>query len=178
MRNNPGFDEKVVRPVYFVEILFDSGPFLANTSDRNITVGSKLYYGVGSLGKIGEYTTTSGVAATALKFTLTGIPSALTGEVVNQNTRNKRVIVSIALVDKHNQLATGLIVWFSGTIDSLTVDLGQIVSVAASASSRLINWARSVNTRYTNEDQQAKYPGDKGFKFITDMTSIKLRWGA
>lgn len=178
MRNNPGFDDKVVRPVYFVEILFDSGPFLANTSDRNITVGGKLYYGVGSLGKIGEYTTTSGVAATALKFTLTSIPSSMTGEVVNENTRNKRVTVSIALVDRNNQLLTGLIVWFAGTIDSLTVDLGQSVSVAASASSRLINWARSVNTRYTNEDQQAKYPNDKGFKFMTDMANIKLRWGA
>lgn len=177
MRNYPQFDASVVRPVYFVEIDFDSGPFLANTSDRNITVGSKLYYGVGSLGRIGEYTTTSGVTATSLKLTLTSIPASMTGEVVNENTRNKPIKVAIALVDQNNQLVTGLITWFSGTIDSLTVDLGQIVSVAASASSRLINWARSVNSRYTNEDQQAKYPSDKGFKFIASMPTIKVRWG-
>lgn len=178
MRNFPQFDETVVRPVYFIEITFDSGPFLANTSDRNITVGGKLYYGVGTLGRIGDYTTTNGVTATALKLTLTNIPSTMTGDVVNENTRNKPVKVSIALVDKNNQLVTGLIVWFNGTIDSLTVDLGQVVSVAASASSRLINWARSINSRYTNEDQQAKYPNDKGFKFIASMPTLKVRWGS
>lgn len=178
MKSHPGFEGKTIRQVYFVRIDLESGPFLANTSDRNITVGGDLYYGVGQLGKIGEFTTTSGTTATALKFTLTNIPSSMTGEVANENTRNKPVKVAIALLDQHNQLAADLIWWFSGTIDSLSMDIGQTVSVAASASSRLINWARSVNSRYTNEDQQSKYPGDKGFFFIADMMNIKLQWGS
>lgn len=177
MNNYPGFDANVVRPIFFIEILLQSGPFRATSSDKNIVVDGVLYYAVGGLGKIGEYAMTNGTAATAMKLTLTGIPSDLIGEVANENTRNRPVSVGIALVDEGHKLATPLIIYFKGTIDSLSMDIGTIISVSTSASSRLINWARSVNSRYTNEDQQSKYPDDKGFQFIADIMNTKLMWG-
>lgn len=177
MRANPGFEEKILRPVYFLDIAFASGRFLANSADRNLTIGADLYYAVGSLGKIGEYITLTGVQASALKLTLSNIPIEAVGDIVNEETRNKRVKVAIALMDENHQLVTGLIYWFNGTIDSLAMEIGQSVSVALSASSRLLNWSRSVNSRYNNEDQQSKYPGDKGFKFISNLINLKIQWG-
>lgn len=177
MRSHPEFTATVIRPIYFVEIDFEDAPFRANTSDRNITVDDVLYYGVSTLGKIGDYTTTSGVRASAVKLTLSGIPGDMLAYILAQNTRNKNVKISVALADEANQLITPLIIWFNGGIDSMTMDIGKQAGAAMSASSRLLNWARSVNSRYTNEDQQFRYPGDKGLQFIANVPQLKLRWG-
>lgn len=178
MRSYTEFTATVIRPIYFVEIDFEDAPFLANSSDRHITVDSKTYFAVSSLGKIGDYTTTSGVAATAMKLTLSGIPGDMVAYILAQNTRNKNVKVSVALADEANQLVTPLIIWFNGGIDSMTMNVGKQVGTALSASSRLLNWAKSVNSRYTNEDQQFRYPGDKGLQFIANVPQLKLRWGS
>lgn len=178
MKNHIGFEEKTIRPVYFVKADLPSGMFRANTSDKNITSGGELYYGVGNLGKISEYTTTTGTTATALKFTIINVPADMLSDIANEDTRNKEIHVSIGLLDENNILVTDLIGWFFGTIDSLTIDIGKTVAIAASASSRLINWARSTNSRYTDEDQQSKYEGDRGFKFVSNITSLKLKWGS
>lgn len=178
MKNHVGFDENTIRPVYFVEIDLPSGMFRANTADRNITHNGNLFYGIGNLGKISDFTTQTGTAATSLKFTLINIPATMVNEVANENTRNKPVTVYIGLLDESNNLVTDLIKWFYGTIDSMTVDLGQTVGVSASASSRLINWARSTNGRYTDEDQQSRHDDDRGFMFISGIPTIKLKWGS
>lgn len=177
MKTYSGFEDKVIRHAYFVYIDLPSGPFRATSLDRNITIDSYLYYAVGSLGKISEYSTKSGIEVGGLKFSLTGISPTMTADVVNENTRNRLIKVGLGLLDADNHILGSVIWWFTGNIDSMTVDVGQIVSVSASASSRLINWARSVNTRFTDEDQQAAYPGDKGFSFIASLQNSQIRWG-
>jgi hypothetical protein len=57
------------------------------------------------------------------------------------------------------------------------MQLGPTITIQASLTSRLINWKRSTNSRYTNEDQQEKFPDDKGFRFINDLATRKIQWG-
>lgn len=178
MKAYPNFDDKVIRPVYFMDIAFNSGDFQANSSDRNIVWNGITWYGVGDLGTINAYEITSGTQASTMKFALAGIPTELTQDVLNENSRNKNVTCYMGLLDANNQLIFDPFIWFRGTIDSLSVTLGTSIAVAGSASSKLINWARSVNSRYTDEQQQAMYPGDRGFKFIADIINLKLQWGS
>lgn len=178
MRNRVGFTAGVLRPIYFVEILFASGPFRANSSDRTIAYNGFDYTGVGNLGQISDSHTTTGTVATGIKLTLTSIPPSLTQNIAAEDTRNRTCKVSIGLVDAAFVLVENPFVFFSGTIDTLVMDIGQMVTIQCSASSRLINWARSVNTRYTNEQQQSLYPGDIGFSFVNKLMTLKLQWGA
>ncbi len=122
-------------------------------------------------------TVQTGTVAPSMKFTLTAIPADMTNYVANENTRNKPVNVYVMLFDENNLPITDLIMWFGGTIDSLAMEIGQVVTVSTSASSRLINWAKSVNSRYTNEDQQNKYPNDDGFKFMSSLATLEITWG-
>ena len=178
MRNYAGFDGAVIRPIYFVDIDLLSGPFRANSSDRNIVYNTFTYYGVGNLGQISESNVTTGTAATAIKLTLTSIPSAMAINVANEDTRNRRVNVAIVLLDAANVIIGTPLTFFSGNIDTLTMDIGKTITVQCSATSRLINWARAVNSRYTNEQQQSAYPGDIGFQFVNKLMTLKLQWGA
>ena len=177
MLDFPQFTGNVVRPVFFVEMEFDDGFFRACTADRVINADGKDFYGMISVGSISEYNIQTGTVAPSMKFTLTAIPQNMTDYIANENTRNKPVKVYVMLFDENNLPLTDLIMWFGGTIDSLAMEIGQILTVSASASSRLINWAKSVNTRYTNEDQQAKFPNDDGFKFMSALANLQLSRG-
>ncbi|HCH8772040.1 TPA: hypothetical protein NNT57_004553 [Salmonella enterica] len=177
MMNFPEFTANIVRPVFFVDIEFDDGNFRACTADRTITADGKEFFGLISVGTISAYTVQTGTVAPSMKFTLTAIPADMTNYVANENTRNKPVSVYVMLFDENNLPITDLIMWFGGTIDSLAMEIGQVVTVSTSASSRLINWAKSVNSRYTNEDQQNKYPDDDGFKFMSSLATLEITWG-
>ena len=177
MRNRLGFDAAVIRPVYFVDIDFASGPFRANSSDRDIVYNTFTYTGVGNLGQISETSTTTGTAATGIKLTLTSIPQAQAANISEENIRNRKVVVSIALLDAANAILTAPFVFFSGNMDSMTMDIGRVITVQCSATSKLINWARAINSRYTNEEQQSKFPGDIGFQFVNKLVTLKLQWG-
>lgn len=177
MRSLIGFTADVIRPVYFVDIDFASGMFRANSSDKSIVYKTFEYFGVGNLGQISESNTTTGTAATGVKLSLTSIPPAMTQNIANEDTRNKRVNIAIGLMSETNVLLAPPFVFFVGNLDTLTMDIGQMITIQCSATSRLINWARSVNSRYTNEDQQAKFPGDIGFQFVNKLMTLKLQWG-
>lgn len=177
MRTHAGFNGATVRPVYLVVIDLPSGMFRANSSDKNLTVGGDLYYGVGHLGKISEATESVGTAAQTLKLTLTSIPQSMVDGVVAENTRNKDLTVYLCLFQPDHSMVAAPFIIFKGKTDSLNMEVGQMVNIQVSATSRLRQWARSPNSRYTNEDQQSKYPGDKGFQFINALPSLRLQWG-
>ena len=40
-----------------------------------------------------------------------------------------------------------------------------------------IDWERSRIRRYTNQDQQQKFSGDKGLEFIQELQEKELFWG-
>lgn len=177
MRNHAGFDGQVIRPVYIVEIDFPSGFFRANSSDKHLMVGGNLYYGVGNLGKISETGVSTGTQAQTVKLTLSHVPADQTAGIVAENTRNRPLKISMCLFTEAHALVAPPFVIFNGRIDSLNMEVAQAVTLQVSATSRLINWNRAVNSRYTNEDQQSKYPADKGFKFINQLQTLRIQWG-
>lgn len=178
MRTNPGFDTDVVRPIFFAEFLFDTGPLRLNSSDHDITWGGYLWTGVGQLGSISEYTSTQGTQATSLRLTLQGLPASMVRDLANVNERRKPVKMFLVLLGDDYKLLTAPFIWYIGTVDSLAVSVSQTASASVSASSRLINWARAANTRYTDEEQQSKHPGDRGLSFLTDLPQRKIAWGS
>ena len=60
----------------------------------------------------------------------------------------------------------------------MDIKLGKTATVNITAESRLIDWARPRIRRYTNADQNERFPGDKGFEFVSDTTDKEIVWGA
>lgn len=178
MRNDPGYDADVVRPCFFAEFLFDSGILRLNSADRDIPHEGNIYTGVGQLGEISEYSTTVGTQATALRFTLMSLPPSIVARLSNENERRKPVKAFLVLLNPDYTLAGVPRMWFNGTVDSMVISVGKTAAVSVTATSRLINWARSANTRYSNEDQQARYPDDNGLKFLVGLPTAKIQWGS
>lgn len=178
MKTNITVEDTNLRPVFFVQIDFNGATMFVNSADRNITTLGSTWLGVSSIGSLGELTVKTGTQATSLKLTLTNIPGGVGSDVINENLRNTPVTIYIGFLDEHSQLIEDPALWFNGYVDSTAVSAGAIITASLSVTSRLINWAKSVNTRYTHEDQQSRFPKDEGFKFIAEIPKLRLMWGS
>lgn len=57
-------------------------------------------------------------------------------------------------------------------------DDGDTATITAQYEDRLILLETPVNRRYTHEDQQLRYPGDKGFDQVPELQNAQDVWGA
>jgi hypothetical protein len=62
-------------------------------------------------------------------------------------------------------------------MDTMDLSLGATGKLSVIIQSRLADWERPRLSRYTNEEQQALYSGDKGLEFVPQMVEKTIIWG-
>ena len=64
-------------------------------------------------------------------------------------------------------------------VEAVAVDLvsGGISTVTLTAESRLRDLERVRTRRYTDADQQSRFPGDKGLEYVPSLQDKQLIWG-
>lgn len=176
--------EIVVRPVTLVRIGLDSGDILATNAPFSIfwawDGGSPTaeFLGVGNLGQISAIEEAVGTAASSVQLTLSGIPSSLISIALGEEYRGRDVRIWLALLDDQHALIDDPVLLWRGRLDTMNLALGGTATIEATAHSRLVDAERPRMRRYTNEDQQAVYPGDKGLEFVSQISAGKeLIWG-
>ena len=75
------------------------------------------------------------------------------------------------------QLVAQPIRLFSGRMDTMDTEVGDTATITVTAESRMVSWDKARVRRYNNEDQQNRYPGDRGFEFVSQMVEKNLLWG-
>jgi hypothetical protein len=66
---------------------------------------------------------------------------------------------------------------FVGRMDQATLqDDGETAQINIAAESRLIDLQRARVRRYTDEDQRAVYPSDKGLSLINQLQDKEIVW--
>jgi hypothetical protein len=70
------------------------------------------------------------------------------------------------------------IVCWAGRTDQPTLDVSAETStIEINCESRLLEMNVAVDRRYTNEDQQLDYPGDRAFEFVSSIQEVVIYWG-
>ena len=72
-------------------------------------------------------------------------------------------------------------IMFSGRLDAAVLELGgnqEDNRLSVTISSRNAEWARGGTARYTDESHQSRYPDDRFFYAIGQVSSYPLYWGA
>jgi hypothetical protein len=67
---------------------------------------------------------------------------------------------------------------FSGLVDEIQVEIGSIGRITITVRDELADWSRPRIERYTNSDQQARYNGDKGLEYISQVADKEIVWPA
>ena len=172
----------VVRPAYFVRMVFDSGesPNVLNIWNGvgDLAFGGNTYTGTGDLLSIGQITETSDIAATGINVSLTGVKTSFIAIAKDHEYQGRPLTVSLGAFDASGDLIADPVIVFSGFMDTMTIsESGANSTISIAVENKLIAFERTKVRRYTAEDQKIDHPTDKGFEFVTAIVQKEIIWG-
>jgi hypothetical protein len=164
--------------VQFVEMIFDSDPVYLCSAGYNIVWDSKTWFGVGQLGTIDEVVDNISGEVVGLSFTLSGIPSINLSYALLEPYQGRQcnVYIGFLALPNHTLIIDPVLEW-SGNLDQMLLqDNDNTGLIKVTAENELIDFSRPRPIMWTNEEQQKRYPGDKGLEYSAQMAERPLTW--
>ena len=162
--------------VVLVKLEFDS-PIFIHSGMGDIVFAGDTYLGVGDLGAVESVQESERVEPSVIRLTLSGIDANLISEALDAGNFGDVISVYEGYRRDDGTLVADPWLVGRGTYEFASIVIGDTNAISISVQHDLARLADKSGDRYTNEDQQDKFPGDTGFSFIADMINIKLLWG-
>ncbi|WP_299726866.1 DUF2163 domain-containing protein [uncultured Endozoicomonas sp.] len=162
-----------VRLAFAVEIQWPEITARFHTSLGDLTLDGMTFSGVGALGEIGTIKENSGNSPTQIDITLSGFDDSLRGEVMRARYHGRPVTVWLVSLDDDHQPEASEIV-FRGKIIDAKVKTGKQNSIKVKASNRFEDWDKKRSDRFNDESQNARHPGDRVFKYVSDTAKREI----
>jgi hypothetical protein len=176
-------------PVMFVEIAFADntlyfysgvGSYVASGTPYTTTTFpyGTTFTGLGWLGKLSAIPQINKVQAQSVTLALSGIPSSLVLEAINQVRMTGTATIWLGFLN----ISTGALIAdpaqvFAGALDVPTLeDSGETCTIAITAENPLVSLNDAPNRRFDDLDQQIYAPGDLGFSFVDTLPNLALFW--
>jgi hypothetical protein len=163
-----------VRAALLIDLDFASGPMRLFTGLGTLAWAGNIYTGAGDLVGVSSIEETSEVRSTVTTLTLSGVPTSLIAlaQAEGEAWQNRRAAIYLVTFDETNTTVEGEPVQLlAGRMDQLSYTEGETATFALSIESRLVDLERARLRRYTDEDQQAQYPGDLAFQYVEDIAA-------
>ena len=167
----------VVHPVLFAELDFSSGFVRAHSALGDLQVDGNTFTGLGELGTVSPVTEGSDLSANGITLGLSGVNLANVSIALGEDYqgRSAKLWVGFLDIDTLALIADPAGPW-AYRMDVMEVTLGQSAVITLSAESRAALWGRANVRRYTNQDQQDVYAGDRFFEFVPEMADKEIIW--
>lgn len=181
-RVSPEFIAEARKPTskwaFLCSLHFDSATLAFTSLVRHIDWNGLTYRGLGDLGNVSKMEENSDLDPANYSITLSGVNPDLMQAVLNENYLNRPAECRLALLDDNDQILYEPMLYFAGKMDLISVRHAAKAAIEITVRDNLADWARPRTERYTDQDQQARYPGDKGFEFVTAIASKEITWPA
>ncbi len=170
--------DSVVRWEWIVKLEFDSGDVRLWSGLGPLTFNAESYTGAGDIMGVGDIEEAQEVQATGLVLSLSGVPSALISLALNEAYQGRPGALWLAAFDSDWSLIADPYRIRKGEMDVIEhTDHGETADFVLSLESRLIDLQRGRPRYYTDEDQKAVYPDDRGLEFVTAIQDVEIIWG-
>ena len=164
---------------FLARIEFPSPYELAFTTlARQYTFDGTTFIGAGSLGQVSAEAESGNPEPSQYKITLSGINDDILSASGQLNYMNSLATVWAMTIDDDDQVIGAPFIWFRGLTDQVTITYGETSSVVIDVRDRMSDWSRPRLRRWTDEDHQSEYPGDKFFEFVSEVAGRDLVWPA
>ncbi|MFH1806823.1 MAG: hypothetical protein ABID63_18235 [Pseudomonadota bacterium] len=170
-------DSGVVSPVLLCRIGSADGDLRCWTGWGTLTWDGHDWVGIGDFGGVSEIEETTNIESTGPTYYMNGLGPDLLGYVQDVMGRGFPAELYVGA------FANGALIGEPypaqiGVTDQVEItDDGDSITAAVSTAGDLITLARARVRRYTDADQQAIHPGDRGFEFVEQLQDVEIDWG-
>lgn len=160
------------------DFFFDTGVTRVHTGAGNIVLNSFVYTGLGDLGSIDTISEENTASASSLSLTLSGLNSALLSQALNENCVNRDFNGYLLALNQDGTVAVADLV-FKGFISENSATLGnEDSSLNFKISNIFEKWDTGFSNRYTDESHRSRYPNDRIFRYVAQMSERSIFWGS
>jgi len=171
-------------PILMASLDF-STPLYLWTGYGTLTYNGVGYLGLGTLGTISPVQETTDLAARGITMQLSGVPTAMVYDALTEDYQGRACSIMFGALSPTAGLISSPITVFSGRMDVMQIsDDGQSSQITMTAENKLIDFKRTREQRYTNEDQQTLFPTyasitlpDLGLEFVNAIQEKTIYWG-
>lgn len=164
-------------PILMAELNF-TPPVYLWTGYGTLTYNGIGYLGLGTLGTISPVQETTDLSARGISMQLSGVPTALVYEALTDDYQGRACSVMFGALSTTAGLVASPITVFSGRMDVMQIsDDGQTSQITMTAENKLIDFKRTREIRYTDEEQQRLHSGDLGLEFVNAIQEKTIYWG-
>ncbi len=169
---------KRFRPVVFFKFAFDGGDLNLWTGIGPISWNGDTWEGSGDLLSVSPVRETQKTKAVGVEFSLTGIKTSIVSLALSEDYQGRVAQMWLAMLDTSQNVISDPYLNFKGRMDVMTIeDSGDTATISLTAESVLVDLQKPKERRYTDEDQQNEFPGDKGFEFVPGLQEKEIRFG-
>jgi hypothetical protein len=167
-------DDDVIEPFFAVDLDFDSGTLRLWTGIGTRSINGEDYIGAGNFLQISDMQETAEIQAAGATLTLSGIPSELLSLALTEPYQQRPSRIYFGLVGSEADMAEV----FTARMDQMTIEEGpETCIIQLTVENVLVDLERPRVLRYTNNDQQSRFPGDRGFEFVETIQNREIFWG-
>jgi hypothetical protein len=171
-------EKEVVRPFLLAELDFVSGAKRLWSGVGNFIWNGFTWEGTGDLGRVSSIEETMELRAAGMALQLAGVDADDLTEVIAEPIQGRRARVYFGFRDINYQLVSNPVVIFDGRMDTVEIiDGGPSATITMMVESRLRDLERARVRRYTQAEQQNRFPGDKGLEYVPSLQEIDIPWG-
>lgn len=164
---------------FLVELQFASGTMYLWNGNTDLEVGGHTWLGLKGTAKIDGLNLTQNQQSQAVTLTLSGISDiGILAKALEEtpDVNQQTAIIYLQFFDEDFQIIGSPLGIYWGfmqppKIDRMAMQDGQgaVQSIRVSVENAFFNRSRPPQGRYTDRDQQARYPGDDFFEFVQDL---------
>ena len=152
-------------------------PVYAHTGIGTVTYDGDTYLGVGDFGSIGPSRESENLGPMQMDISLAAPNSTHLAEALDAGNYGDPMTLFAAYRSSAGTLVANPWVVWSGWFEFASIRVGTDNQITISGQHDLAVLNEIKGSRFTDEDQQSKYPGDNGFLHIHRMATTRLLWG-
>lgn len=152
-------------------------PVSAWTGLGPLSFGGRTYLGTGRFGSIEPAGESDDGGAGGLRLTLGGIPPAMEADIMEQAYRGATIELFAGTTDPTFKLASGPKRLERMIIDTVEIVHGDELTLSIGAETRMRDQGRPRIRRYTDAEQQRRFPGDRFFEYLPSLQEVSIPWG-
>lgn len=168
---------RTIHTEYLFESAFESQTLRYWSGFGALSWDSKTWAGDGKFHGVSNIRDSLDIVANGISVSLPGISTEILEIALREAQQAVLGKVWLAFFDNSENLLD-VDLRFVGNLDTVEISEEATSSVITfSYESRLIRFNQSREIRLSNEAQQSKYPGDKGFEQLTNLQNRRVYWG-